>query len=422
MMEKTLKNSSFPRQKITSRYKWSVKELHKMLHWCNEQLQQFNHVNKKALDQHVNLIEKQEELQISDLFQTYIVNDRHQLLHVGAGHRVLFAFVEIVFDNSDKCVSAILRAGHQVLYAFVEIVFDNSNNRIPDVFFNCYLLESSTSSMLAVSASTIWDHLHFRWPPQIAADLTIFVIVNELKEARDFILHIRRRDLYQFCNEFSVPKDKLEHFKDITPQDIVCSQDDATISRVLAMLKCKREIQDAHEESKDLEKLEVDGNDLRERISGHIQAKVSNSNKEKNSNAFRMMLQSNLIFYKEIQDAYEESKDLEKDVHEESKDLEKVLKDLTKEVYEFSREKEEAEKRQTKTIKSLTELEVDRKDLRGRISRHIQANDDATKQLDILQREIQDAHEDSKNLETVLKDLTKEVQEFSREQEEAERQ
>ena len=44
-----------------------------------------------------------------------------------------------------------------------------------------------------------------------------------------------------------------------------------------------------------------------------------------------------------------------------------------------------------------------------------------TKQLDILQREIQDAHEDSKNLETVLKDLTKAVQEFSREQEEAER-
>ena len=43
------------------------------------------------------------------------------------------------------------------------------------------------------------------------------------------------------------------------------------------------------------------------------------------------------------------------------------------------------------------------------------------KQLDILQREIQDAYEDSKNLETVLKDLTKAVQEFSREQEEAER-
>ncbi|KAK0574269.1 hypothetical protein LWI29_020722 [Acer saccharum] len=47
---------------------------------------------------------------------------------------------------------------------------------------------------------------------------------QELKEARDLILRIRRRDIYQFCNEISIPKDKLEHFKDITPQDIVCSQ------------------------------------------------------------------------------------------------------------------------------------------------------------------------------------------------------
>ncbi|KAF5449868.1 hypothetical protein F2P56_030270 [Juglans regia] len=47
---------------------------------------------------------------------------------------------------------------------------------------------------------------------------------RELKESRDLILRIRRRELYQFCNEFSVPKDKMEHFKNITPQDIVCSQ------------------------------------------------------------------------------------------------------------------------------------------------------------------------------------------------------
>ncbi|GKV14505.1 hypothetical protein SLEP1_g25369 [Rubroshorea leprosula] len=47
---------------------------------------------------------------------------------------------------------------------------------------------------------------------------------QELKEARDLILRIRRRDLYQFCNEFSVPKDELEHFRNVTPQDIVCSQ------------------------------------------------------------------------------------------------------------------------------------------------------------------------------------------------------
>ncbi|KDP26575.1 hypothetical protein JCGZ_17733 [Jatropha curcas] len=47
---------------------------------------------------------------------------------------------------------------------------------------------------------------------------------EELKDARDLIQRIRRRDLYQYCNEFSVPKEELDHFKDITPQDIICSQ------------------------------------------------------------------------------------------------------------------------------------------------------------------------------------------------------
>ncbi|KAL6567820.1 hypothetical protein OROGR_001488 [Orobanche gracilis] len=60
-------------------------------------------------------------------------------------------------------------------------------------------------------------------------DDTILKIIEtsscqDLKESRDLILRIRRRDLYQFCNEFAVPKEKLEYFKTVTPQDIVCSQ------------------------------------------------------------------------------------------------------------------------------------------------------------------------------------------------------
>lgn len=41
----------------------NIKELQKMLHRCTEQLQQFSHVNKKALDQYVNFTEQREELQ-----------------------------------------------------------------------------------------------------------------------------------------------------------------------------------------------------------------------------------------------------------------------------------------------------------------------------------------------------------------------
>ncbi|URE45829.1 HD domain, partial [Musa troglodytarum] len=51
-----------------------------------------------------------------------------------------------------------------------------------------------------------------------------FADSKKLKESRNIIQRIRRRDLYQFCNEYAVPKDKLEHFKDVTPQDVVCSQ------------------------------------------------------------------------------------------------------------------------------------------------------------------------------------------------------
>ncbi|PON59332.1 Ribonuclease Y [Parasponia andersonii] len=47
---------------------------------------------------------------------------------------------------------------------------------------------------------------------------------QELKDAQNLIQRIRRRDLYQFCNEFSVPKEEIDYFKEITPQDIICSQ------------------------------------------------------------------------------------------------------------------------------------------------------------------------------------------------------
>uniref|UniRef100_A0A0D6R5S2 HD domain-containing protein n=1 Tax=Araucaria cunninghamii TaxID=56994 RepID=A0A0D6R5S2_ARACU len=47
---------------------------------------------------------------------------------------------------------------------------------------------------------------------------------EELQESQALILRMRRRDLYRFCNEYSVPEDQLEHFKEVTPKDIVCAQ------------------------------------------------------------------------------------------------------------------------------------------------------------------------------------------------------
>ncbi|KAI9078055.1 hypothetical protein K1719_039980 [Acacia pycnantha] len=52
----------------------------------------------------------------------------------------------------------------------------------------------------------------------------------ELKEARELIMRLRRRNLYQFCNEYAVPKDELENFKKVTAQDIVCSQNNGGVT------------------------------------------------------------------------------------------------------------------------------------------------------------------------------------------------
>ncbi|KAB1226909.1 Structural maintenance of chromosomes protein 3 [Morella rubra] len=79
------------------------------------------------------------------------------------------------------------------------------------------------------------------------------------------------------------------------------------------------------------------------------------------------------------------------DAHEKSKDLEETLKDLTKEVQGLTKEKEAVEKRRTEAIKKHTELELDVKDLQEKMAGNNRAKEDAVRQLENLQKEIQDS-------------------------------
>ncbi|KAL3684701.1 hypothetical protein R1sor_002723 [Riccia sorocarpa] len=62
VMKKIRDLGSLPSDAFEKYQKKNLKELHKMLHKCNEQLKKFSHVNKKALDQYVNFTEQREEL------------------------------------------------------------------------------------------------------------------------------------------------------------------------------------------------------------------------------------------------------------------------------------------------------------------------------------------------------------------------
>ena len=61
-MKKIRELDSLPSDAFEKYKRKNLKELHKMLHKCNEHLKEFSHVNKKALDQYVNFTEQREEL------------------------------------------------------------------------------------------------------------------------------------------------------------------------------------------------------------------------------------------------------------------------------------------------------------------------------------------------------------------------
>jgi structural maintenance of chromosome 3 (chondroitin sulfate proteoglycan 6) len=62
LMKKIRDLGSLPSDAFEKYQKKGLKDLHKMLHKCNEELKKYSHVNKKALDQYVNFTEQREEL------------------------------------------------------------------------------------------------------------------------------------------------------------------------------------------------------------------------------------------------------------------------------------------------------------------------------------------------------------------------
>ncbi|KAL5994618.1 hypothetical protein ACLOJK_024671 [Asimina triloba] len=63
LMKKIRDLGSLPSDAFDAYKRKNIKELQKMLQKCNDQLKQFSHVNKKALDQYINFTEQREELQ-----------------------------------------------------------------------------------------------------------------------------------------------------------------------------------------------------------------------------------------------------------------------------------------------------------------------------------------------------------------------
>ncbi|XP_062026353.1 structural maintenance of chromosomes protein 3-like isoform X2 [Rosa rugosa] len=299
---------------------------------------------------------------LSDLFQNLRSDDRHALLHEGAGHQVLSAFVEIVFDNSDNRIPVDkeeVRLRRTIGLKKDEYFLDGKHITKTEVM---NLLESAGFSR---------SNPYYVVQQGKIASLTLM----KDSERLDLLKEIGGTRVYEERRQESlkIMQDTGNKRKQIIQ---VVQYLDERLRELDEEKEELRKYQQLDKQRKSLEYTIYDKElqDARQRL-----AEVEDDRNKVSETSTRM--------YNSVLDA-----------HEKSKDLDKALKDLTKELQALNKEKEAVEKRRTEAIKKHTELELDVKDLQEKISGNIRAKEDAVKQLQSLQKEIQDSMDELENI------------------------
>ncbi|KAK7354274.1 hypothetical protein VNO80_19733 [Phaseolus coccineus] len=292
---------------------------------------------------------------LSDLFQNLRSEDRQALLHEGAGHQVLFAFVEIVFDNSDNRIPVDkdeVRLRRTIGLKKDEYFLDGKHitktevmNLLESAGFsrsNPYYVvqQGKIASLTLMKDSERLDLLKEIGGTRVYEERRreSLKIMQETGNKRKQIIQVVQY-LDERLKELDEEKEELRKYQQLDKQ-----------RKSLEYAIFSKEVQDAQQKLTEIE---------------DVRAKVSETSAKK---------------YNDVLDA-----------HEKSKDLENTLKDVSKELQNFNKEKESIEKRRTIALKKHTELELDVKDLQEKTSGNIRAKEDAARQLEILEKEIQDS-------------------------------
>ncbi|WJX59130.1 Structural maintenance of chromosomes protein 3, variant 2 [Trifolium repens] len=307
---------------------------------------------------------------LSDLFQNLRNEDRQALLHEGAGHSVLSAFVEIVFDNSDNRIPVDKEEVH--LRRTIGLKKD-------EYFLDGKHITKTEVMNLLESAGFSRSNPYYVVQQGKIASLTLMKDSERLDLLKEIggtrVYEERRREsnkrkqiiqvvqyLDERLKELDEEKEELRKYQQLDKQ-----------RKSLEYAIFNKEVQDAQ-----LKLTEIEA--ARTRVS-EISAKK----------------------YNEVLDAQEKSKDLEN-----------RLKDITKEHQNFIKEKEVIEKQRATALKKHTELELDVKDLQEKISGNIHAKKDAAKHLKILENEIQDSMNELDKISPLYDDLVQKEKDITK--------
>ncbi|KAL4333893.1 hypothetical protein GQ457_07G035910 [Hibiscus cannabinus] len=295
---------------------------------------------------------------LSDLFQNLRSEDRHALLHEGAGHQVVSAFVEIVFNNSDN----------RIPVDKVEVRLRRTIGLKKDEYFldGKHITKTEVMNLLE-SAGFSRSNPYYVVQQGKIASLTLMKDSERLDLLKEIggtrVYEERRRESLKIMQETGNKRKQIIQVVQYLDERLRELDEEKEELRKYQQLDKQRksleytiydkELQDARRKLEEVEE---------------ARSKVS----EKSSERYNAVLDS----------------------HERLKDLDKMSKDLTKELQGLNKDKEALEIEQAEAIKKQTALELDVKDLEERMSANMQAKDDAVKQLQMLQKEIQESTEE----------------------------
>ncbi|PIN05754.1 hypothetical protein CDL12_21708 [Handroanthus impetiginosus] len=293
---------------------------------------------------------------ISDLFHNLRNEERQALLHEGAGHQVLSAFVEIVFDNSDNRIPVDkeeVRLRRTIGVKKDEYFLDGKHITKTEVM---NLLESAGFSR---------SNPYYVVQQGKIASLTLMKDSERLDLLKEIggtrVYEERRRESLKIMQETGNKRKQIIQ--------VVQYLDDRL-----------RELDEEKEELKKFQQLDRQRKSLEYTIYDKELHDAKQQLLKIEEDRYKVSEKS-AAMYNSVSDA-----------HEKCKELDKLLKDLTKETQILSREKEAIEKQRTEAIKKRAKLELDDKDLHDKIKANIKAKDDAIIQLELLDKEIQESN------------------------------
>ncbi|XP_073386967.1 structural maintenance of chromosomes protein 3 [Physcomitrium patens] len=306
---------------------------------------------------------------LSDLFHHLRAEDRQALLHEGAGHQVLSAFVEIVFDNSDNRIPVDreeVRLRRTIGVKKDEYFLDKKHITKTEVM---NLLESAGFSRSnpyyvvqqgkIASLTLMKDHERLDLLKEIGGtrvyeerrkeSLKIMVDTeNRRKQIIQVVQYIEER-----LKELDEEKEELKKYQQLDKQ-----------RRSLQYTIFEKELLDARQKLEEIEE---------------ARARVS----EKSSEMHNTVV----------------------DAHEKSKNLEKELKTLNKELQSLLKEKETAERQKTEVLKLYAKKELDVKDVEERMRAEARTKVEVQRELRAIEKEVERSQKDLEDVSPVFDQL-----------------